>query len=279
MWKTLWKVCGKPAAAGNGAGAGQAGRGAAWCGTVGRGAAWCGLAAAGCAVAIVRSRTRELRRARWLAFFPREKTLDKLCKSILNWKQEITQEAARDRRRRRGRDASTASGEQSSASSPRGEGLWRGTGTRRDTGTAGGSRDLSTSSGEQSLAPSPRGEGLGLAQNLPNEKTCMEGWLPCTFRVRWGFRRGGPGLTQPKLDAAGAYAAGAGRVRSWTRPGLTQAGGHAPNRVPRRVSCAGRGPGSGCAAARGRGPGAGCRRHSPGRGSAAGCAGRRLHRP
>ncbi len=63
--------------------------------------------------------------------------------------------------------------------------------------------------------------------------------LPCTFRVRWGF------------------------------PGLAL----------RRVSCAGRGPGSGCAAARGRGPGAGCRRHSPGRGSAAGCAGRRLHRP
>ena len=63
--------------------------------------------------------------------------------------------------------------------------------------------------------------------------------LPCTFRVRWGF----------------------------------------PGSALRRVSCAGRGPGSGCAAARGRGPGAGCRRHSPGRGSAAGCAGRRLHRP
>ena len=63
--------------------------------------------------------------------------------------------------------------------------------------------------------------------------------LPCTFRVRWGF------------------------------PGLAL----------RRVSCAGRGPGSGCAAARGRGPGAGCRRHSPGRGSAAGCAGRRLRQP
>lgn len=78
---------------------------------------------------------------------------------------------------------------------------------------------------------------------------------------------------------AGAYAAGAGRSRSRTQPGLTQAGGHAPNRVPRRVSCAGRGPGSGCAAARGRGPGAECRRHSSGRGSAAGCAGRRLHRP
>lgn len=63
--------------------------------------------------------------------------------------------------------------------------------------------------------------------------------LPCTFRVRWGF------------------------------PGLAL----------RRVSCAGRGPGSGCAAARGHGPGAGCRRHSPGRGSAAGCAGRRLRLP
>lgn len=63
--------------------------------------------------------------------------------------------------------------------------------------------------------------------------------LPCTFRFRWGF------------------------------PGLAL----------RRVSCAGRGPGSGCAAARGRGPGAGCRRHSPGRGSAAGCAGRRLRLP
>ena len=131
-----------------------------------------GLAAAGCAVAIVRSRTRELRRARWLAFFQREKTLDKLCKSILDWKQEITQEAARDRRRRMGRDASTASGEQSSPSSP-------------------------------------RGEGLGLAQNLPNEKTCMEGWLPCTFRVRWGFRRGGPGLTRPGLTQPGPDTAGA----------------------------------------------------------------------
>lgn len=63
--------------------------------------------------------------------------------------------------------------------------------------------------------------------------------LPCTFRVRWGF------------------------------PGLAL----------RRVSRAGRGPGSGCAAARGRGPGAACRRHSPGRGSAAGCAERRLHPP
>ena len=225
MWETLWKVCGKPATAGNGAGAGQAGRGAAWCGTVSRGAAWCGTAgrgaawcgtvgrgaawcgtvgrgatwcglAAGCAVAIVRSRTRELRRALWLAFFPREKTLDKLCKSILDWKQEITQEAARDRRRRRGRDASTASGEQSSA-------------------------------------PSPRGEGLGLAQNLPNEKTCMEGWLPCTFRVKWGFRRGGPGLTRPEPDAAGA-----GRSRSRTQPGLTQPKPDAAGAYAGRGPCA-----------------------------------------
>lgn len=38
-------------------------------------------------------------------------------------------------------------------------------------------------------------------------------------------------------------------------------------------------PGSGCAAARGRGPGADCRRHSSDRGSAAGCAGRRLRPP
>ena len=47
----------------------------------------------------------------------------------------------------------------------------------------------------------------------------------------------------------------------------------------RQVSYAGRAPGSGCAAARGRGPGAACRRHNPGRGSAAGCAGRRLRQP
>ena len=41
-------------------------------------------------VAAVRCGTRVQRRARWLAFFPREKMLDKLCKSILNWKQGIT---------------------------------------------------------------------------------------------------------------------------------------------------------------------------------------------
>ena len=101
--------------------------------------------------------------------------------------------------------------------------------------------------------PSPRGNGQGTqsrtgksvisaAGAAPRDsKTKKRAWkvLPCTFRVRWGF------------------------------PGLAL----------RRVSCAGRGPGSGCAAARGRGPGAGCRRHSPGRGSAAGCAGRRLRLP
>ena len=73
--------------------------------------------------------------------------------------------------------------------------------------------------------------------------------------------------------------------RGWTQPELARAGGHARPAWPRagwalrRLSRAGRGPGSGCAAARGRGPGAGCRRHSPGRGSAAGCAGRRLRLP
>ena len=47
-------------------------------------------------VAAVRCGTRVQRRARWLDFFPREKMLDKLCKSILNWKQGITQAAAGD---------------------------------------------------------------------------------------------------------------------------------------------------------------------------------------
>lgn len=101
--------------------------------------------------------------------------------------------------------------------------------------------------------PSPRGDGQGtqsaqgkassalpvLRRVTAKRKNVHGRVLPCTFRVRWGF------------------------------PGLAL----------RRVSCAGRGPGSGCAAARGRGPGAGCRRHSPGRGSAAGCAGRRLRLP
>lgn len=101
--------------------------------------------------------------------------------------------------------------------------------------------------------PSPRGEGQGTQSRTGKSVISAAGAaprdsktknvhgrvLPCTFRVRWGFH------------------------------GLAL----------RRVSCAGRGPGSGCAAARGRGPGAGCRRHSPGRGSAAGCAGRRLRLP
>ena len=101
--------------------------------------------------------------------------------------------------------------------------------------------------------PSPRGKSQGtqsaqgkassalpvLRRVTAKRKNVHGRALPCTFRVRWGF------------------------------PGLAL----------RRVSCAGRGPGSGCAAARGRGPGAGCRRHSPGRGSAAGCAGRRLRLP
>ena len=47
-------------------------------------------------VAAVRCGTRVQHRARWLAFLPREKMLDKLCKSILNWKQGITQAAAGD---------------------------------------------------------------------------------------------------------------------------------------------------------------------------------------
>lgn len=101
--------------------------------------------------------------------------------------------------------------------------------------------------------PSPRGDGQGTQSRTGKSVISAAGAaprdsktknvhgrvLPCTFRVRWGF------------------------------PGLAL----------RRVSYAGRGPGSGCAAARGRGPGAGCRRHSPGRGSAAGCAGRRLRLP
>ena len=52
-------------------------------------------------VAAVRCGTRVQRRARWLAFLLREKMLDKLCKSILNWKQGITQAAAGDGLRHR----------------------------------------------------------------------------------------------------------------------------------------------------------------------------------
>ena len=115
MWKTLWKTCFKalrPVRAGAGAaehgavptgGMCGCGRGF-WSGTV-----WRGLSAgAGVVdafgwrvVAAVRCGTRVQRGARWLAFFPREKTLDKLCKSILNWKQGITQAAAGDGLRHR----------------------------------------------------------------------------------------------------------------------------------------------------------------------------------
>ena len=52
-------------------------------------------------VAAVRCGARVQRRARWLAFLQREKMLDKLCKSILNWKQGITQAAAGDGLRHR----------------------------------------------------------------------------------------------------------------------------------------------------------------------------------
>ena len=52
-------------------------------------------------VAAVRCGTRVQRGARWLDFLPREKMLDKLCKSILNWKQGITQAAAGDGLRHR----------------------------------------------------------------------------------------------------------------------------------------------------------------------------------
>ena len=52
-------------------------------------------------VAAMRCGTRVQRRARWLDFLPREKMLDKLCKSILNWKQGITQAVAGDGLRHR----------------------------------------------------------------------------------------------------------------------------------------------------------------------------------
>ena len=51
----------------------------------GHGVAWCAFAA-GCEMAAVRCGARVQRRARWLAFLLREKFLDKLCKSILDWK-------------------------------------------------------------------------------------------------------------------------------------------------------------------------------------------------
>ena len=95
LWKTgeivensverLWKT-----------GSAAGGAGAVWCrlaaGCVerapvigGHGVAWCAFAA-GCVMAVVRCRARVQRRARWLAFLLREKFLDKLCKSILDWK-------------------------------------------------------------------------------------------------------------------------------------------------------------------------------------------------
>ena len=92
--------------------------------------------------------------------------------------------------------------------------------------------------------------------------------------------------TQSRTGKSVISAAGAAprdsktKKRAWKDPSMHVSGQMGfPGLALRRVSCAGRGPGSGCAAARGRGPGAGCRRHSPGRGSAVGCAGRRLRLP
>ena len=120
-WKPakMWKTCGKLASrrsgrAWSGAGAAEHG-GVPTGGTCGCGRGfWSGTvrrvlsAGAGVVdafgwrvVAAVRCGTRVQRRARWLAFFPREKVLDKLCKSILNWKQGITQAAAGDGLRHR----------------------------------------------------------------------------------------------------------------------------------------------------------------------------------
>lgn len=87
------------AAAGRGGAWGSADRGMCgygrgfWPGTVRRGlSAGAGVVDAfgWRVVAAVRCGTRVQRRARWLAFLLREKMLDKLCKSILNWKQGIT---------------------------------------------------------------------------------------------------------------------------------------------------------------------------------------------
>ena len=111
VWETCFKAL-RPLRAGAGAaehgavptgGMCGCGRGF-WSGTV-----WRALSAGAGAVdafgwrvvAAVRCGTRVQRRARWLAFFPREKMLDKLCKSILNWKQGITQAAAGDGLRHR----------------------------------------------------------------------------------------------------------------------------------------------------------------------------------
>ena len=135
------------------------------------------------------------------------------------------------------------------------------------------------------LATAPRGEGIARCDHFARKRgagTSSTQRKNVHGRVTSMHVSGQMGFPAGR---AGAYAAGAGRSRSRTQPGLTQAGDHArpawsrAGWALRRVSCAGRGPGSGCAAAHAHGPGAGCRRHSPGRGSAAGCAGRRLHRP
>ena len=120
-WKPakMWKTCGKLASrrsgrAWSGAGAAEHG-GVPTGGTCGCGRGfWSGTvrrvlsAGAGVVdafgwrvVAAVRCGTRVQRGARWLVFLPREKMLDKLCKSILNWKQGITQAAAGDGLRHR----------------------------------------------------------------------------------------------------------------------------------------------------------------------------------
>ena len=100
VWRTCFKAL-RPLRAGAGAAehggvptGGMCGCGRSfWSGTVRRAlSAGAGVVDAfgGRVVAAVRCGTRVQRRARWLAFFPREKMLDKLCKSILNWKQGIT---------------------------------------------------------------------------------------------------------------------------------------------------------------------------------------------
>ena len=59
-------------------------------------------------VAAVRCGTQVQRGARWLDFLLREKMLDKLCKSILNWKQGITQAAGDGLRHRQHRRSCSA---------------------------------------------------------------------------------------------------------------------------------------------------------------------------
>ena len=171
------------------------------------------------------------------------------------------------------RDASTASGEQSSASSPRGEGLGAAP-VERCRNEIAMARDVRQHGIRQArLATAPRGEGIARCNHFARKRGAgtsstrrkKRAWKNTSMHVsgQMGFPAG-RGRTQPELARAGGHAKPA-----WSRAGWAL----------RRVSCAGRGPGSGCAAARGRGPGAGCRRHSSGRGSAAGCAGRRLRLP